>query len=99
MCFQCELGYGKLSPKGYCQNCEEIKAISILKTIGILLLVFLYICYTAKLYKNMLFASNTEIKVLLKILISHFQQNALITSLNLNWSVEIQDFFGIMQVF
>lgn len=69
-----------------------------LKMFGALIIFFLYIWYTVRLYKNMLKSSNVELKVLMKILINQLQQNAIITLLDMNYGVEIEGFYGIMQV-
>ncbi len=92
LCYNCVEGFARIQSQGPCLPCKENAFLYIRMVVG-LLVVIIYVLVEIKLnFRN---SKTSPLGILLKQLISHFQQMRLISLLDMGWTKEILEYFTI----
>lgn len=96
LCYNCVKGYARISSKETCRNCEN-NVWAYFKMSLSLLIILIYISLQIRYTVDI--KSKYYIGIMMKQLITHFQQITIISLLNLGWTVDFKSLFNIQNYF
>ena len=96
LCYTCDDGYARLRSRGLCELCST-SVMMYVKFAFALCCIYTYILIQIRITFKGSVKGFTGI--LMKQLLSHFQQIGMISLLDLGWTSEIKDYFALQEYF